>query len=369
MKILIQGYYGFGNLGDDILMKVTFWIVKERFPQSEIKIFSNASQEGRNYIDKIIGEKVSIINYSYNDHFDLIIHGGGGIHYDYETNSFKFTLLNKLIRLFGYKYYVAFYKWYKRIKGKENITTSNRIGIGIGVGTFTLSSKKFYTSLSILADYNLLLVRDKLSLARARQYVKGDKLVLSTDLAFMKDYWHPKILPQNAANARKKVGVVLRNWKFDTKHIADLTVVTDKLRDQQIDFTFFMFQNKDDNAISSLLPKEAIVKYWNPNSESMDEYLGLIATQDIIITSRFHGAIIASSFGIPSIVLAIEPKLESLNEILPSATTMNLPVDGQLLFEKIIDNLGKLKQLKLLAMDDYEANSKKINKNLSDLKF
>ena len=48
---------------------------------------------------------------------------------------------------------------------------------------------------------------------------------------------------------------------------------------------------------------------------------------------------------------------------------MNLPVDGQLLFEKIIDNLGKLKQLKLLAMDDYEANSKKINKNLSDLKF
>ena len=43
MKILIKGYYGYGNLGDDILMLVSFNLIKSIFPHAENVIFSNNS--------------------------------------------------------------------------------------------------------------------------------------------------------------------------------------------------------------------------------------------------------------------------------------------------------------------------------------
>ena len=76
IKILIKGFYGFGNFGDDILMLTTHSIVKEIFPLAEIFIGSESKNPG--YIHKYL-PGIKIVNSSENLKVDWIIHGGGGV--------------------------------------------------------------------------------------------------------------------------------------------------------------------------------------------------------------------------------------------------------------------------------------------------
>src|SRR5581483_1867296 len=45
MRVLVSGYYGFGNLGDEALLEVIVSQIRTRFPHVDIEVLSSAPQE------------------------------------------------------------------------------------------------------------------------------------------------------------------------------------------------------------------------------------------------------------------------------------------------------------------------------------
>src|SRR3990170_7556134 len=114
-KIILKGFYGFGNLGDDILMLTTYKIIKEIFPTAEILI----STESKNpeYIHNYF-PGIKIINSSENIKVDWVIHGGGGVFFDFTEHGLNYRLLNNVIKIIGYDSYRKVHRLYQSLKGQ-----------------------------------------------------------------------------------------------------------------------------------------------------------------------------------------------------------------------------------------------------------
>jgi polysaccharide pyruvyl transferase WcaK-like protein len=367
MKILLQGYYGFGNLGDDVLMKVTYALIKKVFPDAQISVFSNETTGFHLYIRKLLEEDVRLINYSAREEFDFIIHGGGGVHYDFNSGRSQFIVLNSFIKLMGIRNYIRAYKYFKKIRGKENISTNFRIGIGIGVGSFTRSSEKFYNNITLLGDYKYLLVRDSQSVKKTKAFNKDAFIKESTDLAFARSAW-TSIQYSDEAPSTVKIGIVLRAWKHDYAHIETVKKIAKKWCASGFEVSFFFFEKEHDKMLINSLGDQNLV-VWDPQEQSFDDFFSIFSKQTLVITTRFHGSVLASAFGIPSICLAIEPKLQTIQEMLPSVKILNFPFEEGELLNLVNEVLASQTQLRKKIRNEFEKNSDRVQLDLRDVEF
>ncbi|MBL7843760.1 MAG: polysaccharide pyruvyl transferase family protein [Cyclobacteriaceae bacterium] len=365
-KILLQGYYGFGNLGDDILLLVCYHNLKWHFPEAELVVFVNTEQTS-SYLNGLLGENIRTINYSAREHFDFIVHGGGGVHYDYEHGNFLFSVLNRII-LNKPSWFTKLYQFYKVVKSKENISTTYRIGLGIGVGTFTPSSRKFYTNVPLLNGYDYLQVRDSASVAAAIRYKTRVSPVVSTDLAFFSEYWHPSGLKKTVEPASKRIGMVLRYWKSNNDYVKETLDVAKSLRDRGFSITFFSFEKVYDTPYSKLVQDDFNLVEWPLESGNLSEFFARFCDHDLIVSSRFHGVILASTFGLPSIALKLDPKLSTLKGILPeSAQVLELEQIPTQLESLILATFSDIQSWKESTLRDFERNNKIIHQGMDSV--
>ena len=97
-KIILKGYYGFGNFGDDILMVTTYWLLKDIFPSDQIIVCSE--NPGAQYIELLCEKSVPVVNSNSGLHADWIVHGGGGVFFDFNEGTSKLFLaesVNKIL--------------------------------------------------------------------------------------------------------------------------------------------------------------------------------------------------------------------------------------------------------------------------------
>lgn len=359
-KILLQGYYGFGNLGDDILLLVCFRNFKQHFPDAELVVFSNAGRKTSAYLIELLGAPVRIINYAVREHFDVIIHGGGGVHYDYEPGNFFYCILNRLI-LLRPSWFGKLFNLYKKIKNKEHITGTCRVGIGIGIGTFTQSSKKLYSNLDVLSGYNYLLVRDSASLTAAKQFSLPAPPVLSTDLAFYTDYWQPMLAIRNGNATDKKIGIVLRHWKYGNTYVDDVVRIASGLSVSGFTITFFLFEAIYDSPCMQKLPNNFNLVKWGDGHVNIGSFMAHLSAQSLIVSARFHGVILAATLGIPSVAIKLDPKLATLAEMLPQSACLIGTDDISKHLEPMILNIYRnLPAWQQQVRHDYERNYKLI---------
>ncbi|OOY27828.1 hypothetical protein BMI90_11535 [Thioclava sp. L04-15] len=321
-EIVLLGYYGRGNFGDDILMLVAHEVARSMMPGASVGI---RLPHGAAYPTRLLKNDFLPVPFGTRDHHRLILHGGGGTFFDFTSYSVLKRFRNAALLASGAGAYVGAEAALRRLIGKPRISAERRIGLGIGVGTFSSGSRKLLEALPVLSSFDRLWVRDHKSCDNLRSLSVSPPTVVGSDLAFISDAWCPSNLAMRSRrpeHRRPKLGVILRDWPVDiTSSFAeefqpiiaglakeyDLTIISlDPAADRGVLNTFIGFPQ--------LL--------WRPSSMKLHDFLHRLSGFDAFLTSRAHGAICGACLGRPSVILEIEPKLAAVNRMLPRATRL-----------------------------------------------
>ena len=328
-QVCLDGYYGAGNLGDDILMIVSYSILRQIFSPEEILVIAREKA----YVKNMLGEQCHLqIELSSPFLTEALVLGGGGLFFDFakggRVHRARQFFLHKLgvVRLQKITHIL---RGANRKKSSSNEKKKVRIALGIGIGPFAKGSSRELSAALELSKYDLVIVRDAMSLDICRSWRTPNKVIQATDIAFMHDRWMANIqIPNRKQNSPKKIAVVVRDWPFSLQGAKYLTSVINAislLKAAGYEIRFVSFNPKNDALALKELKKEDVL-CWNPNQWELKEFLQELSLYDIMITSRAHGAIIGACLGIPSVCVEIEPKLLNVQQILaPTAEVWKPP--------------------------------------------
>ncbi len=360
IKILIKGFYGFGNFGDDILMITTYNIVRQIFPDAEIYV--DSQNKNPSYIHKLLSH-VKIINSTKHLEVDWTIHGGGGVFFDFTNDSMKYYAINQVIKFVGYKSYRHIYKLFQSAKGRESVRQHARAGLGIGIGTYTQSSKRFFSDILALSNFDILFVRDDASLLNARRYIRSNNIHKSSDLAFLAQHWMPEDL--KVARKKNSIAVILRDWAFDS-HVSAFLDASTALLENGHDVKFFAFDENADKEFINAASAIGEVTVWKPAEMTITHYLSKLAECKLTISSRAHGAIVSACLAIPVCCISIEPKLEQVALMLNNGSRIiRQPFTKKEILNTIENMLRELPQLSDGISGDVARNNKEMSDGIS----
>jgi len=240
---------------------------------------------------------------------------------------------------------------YRKIKGWPSNSTTKRAALGVGIGSFTSSSKKYYHKMAELAKFDMILPRDHFSYQFLKKNINAS-IVPGADLAFFKEYWIPSELP-SVEPKRKSIGFVLKQWNDDCDYLAVIHQVAKALDEEGFEVSVFTFEKDHDKHIEQRFNNFRVFS-WCPGTIPLHQYLGILMQKSLLVTSRAHGAILGAAFGIPAICIGIEPKLLSVAKMFPhSGSYIKLPLTFEELYNSVKDGLKvKAEKVKL----DFEYN-------------
>lgn len=324
LRVLLVGYYGKGNFGDDVLLLASHTILRTAIPDAQISILIDGDAGG--YVPAMLGGDVTILPPGRHGHFDLIIHGGGGVFFDFTQHGMWGRYMELALRAIGYRWYLALEHALRIAFDRTRTSASKRLGFGIGVGTYSTGSPRFRAALPILADFTALWVRDAHSVTNLQRFetIMRGEVIRGSDLAFLTRYWL-KTPAVKSPSPRPRLGMILRDWAQEKGGVPReaLSATLARLAQEYEISGIVLDQHADPETMRLFAPYTLHV--WRPESMTIDGFMRILATQDVLLTSRAHGAICGACVGVPSVIIGIEEKLETVAAMLPNASILVPP--------------------------------------------
>ena len=312
-KIVIQGAYGDENIGDDLLLDMIIRLLKQKgFKSNNFVIAGNKASYLTEKFQEIKVVTPSSGKYVNCDYFIL---GGGTQFFSFKKVSVPQNKLKIYFNVIKADPLIII----RIIRSKLGLNCeAQKIALGIGLGPF-LDSNVENNVKNRLLKFEEVLCRDFKSMEYCRKW--GVNSTLSADLClsdlYSQNYSHYHTLSKSP---KKIIGVVIRDWIQNGNGDIINEKVLDLIKNNKCyTFKVFIFSRKKDAKLASRISQlETIQKenfhIWNPEKSSFKKYLEIFNLCDLVITSRYHAAIFALNYGIPTICLAIDPKLKFITE-------------------------------------------------------
>lgn len=305
-KVVISGYYGFNNIGDESILTAVVDNLREKLGDIEITVLSqnprltsekfNVKSVNRMKPKEVIGAIKAC---------DLLISGGGSLLQDSTSKK-------------SIAYYLGI-MWIAILLRKKVFIYSQ----GIGPIESKINRKMVKTTLNRL---NYIVVRDEQSkellcdigVKPSSIYVTADPVirVKRAQLGIGQD------ILRKAGFRREPdkmvVGFALRGLKIKGNFIDEICIAAEKIIEQyNAQIVFIPFHYKEDmKAIDEIESKLGNRANYIKNKYLTEEMLSIIGNMDILVGVRLHSLIHAAIMDVPMMAISYDPKINSFMHML-----------------------------------------------------
>jgi len=348
--LLISGYYGFGNTGDEAILSGMIQQIKEKIPYCNFVVVSGNPEETKRMHSVDAISRIDFPRISQEiDKSDLVIVGGGGLFQDHHKIEISSIFTQPGLGIASY----AIVPLMASMHLKPVMFYSQGFG-----PLFSKESKIFVSYVCDFAD--IITVRDLPSKELLEDLgVNPEKIILTIDPAL-------GLIP--ASKERVKEIFKQENIDLDNKEIVCVSVrqwIDKSLEEKYIDhiaralqnfldshdahliFLPFQVYNEHNNDIeveTKIIEKLNDKSRCNTISKVYDprEMAGIIAEADLVIGMRYHSMIFAALSNIPVVALSYDPKVTNLMKDLDlEEFCMDIFSKDIGLLKKIIENAWK----------------------------
>lgn len=334
-KIIMSGYFGFSNSGDDAILKSIIESFKSLDSNLNIKVLSK---------DPVLTEReygvAAVDRFKYFDvknslkASDMLISGGGSLLQD-KTSSRSIW------------YYLLIMKLAKRYKKKVFVYSN-------GVGPI---NKRFNRNITrrVLNKVDYITLRDKDSYDFIKSIgVNNPNIKVLSDPVFnLKEASDESVRKKFDIN-KDTVLVSIRSWMDDEKLISELSKFLNYLIDEGKNIVFMPMQTPRDTTISEKIAANLKLSKIIDEKYPVEILMSLMKNADFIVAMRLHAMIYAIHQNLPFIGLSYDPKTETLLKDFDES--ININVDA-------INNYDLLKAYKYIKdnRDSFISNLSTIN--------
>ncbi|MFC4769987.1 polysaccharide pyruvyl transferase CsaB [Effusibacillus consociatus] len=303
-RILISGYYGFDNLGDDTVLFGILSAIRKLDPDAELAVLSNQPNRTRELFDIEAFNRWSpaVITRELM-RSDLLVMGGGSLLQDVSSPRSVLYYLGivAIAKMLGKP--VVFYA---QGVGPINSPISKRLirNIVNKVDLITVRDDKSYDDLK------------RFGVLKPPIYVTADPALAIDTTLFSKDdgariLKEFGITPSSQDSTKRLAGIAIRNWNTTHPYQKVLAKACDELSRRGWQVVFIPMQYPHDVRVSEqvveLMQEPAVVL---DRQFSFRDISSIIANMDMIVGMRLHSLILASLYEVPFVPLSYDPKID-----------------------------------------------------------
>ena len=334
--IVLSGYYGFNNSGDDALL--TAIINNLRVYKEDVRILTlskNPKQTKRLFKVDAINRFNPFIIYKSLKKSKLFLNGGG-------------TLIHDATSSHSLYYYLYLMNLAKKLNLKLVVYAN-------GIGPFKEKNEKISALVTKKAD--LITLRDELSKKELRRIGVDKKEVFVTadpaiTLDACSDIETLKLIKENNINENGKyMAVSVRGWNNNDKLFeAKIAEICDYVYEKyNIETIFITMRPSEDLLISqNILQRMSHKGYIIKDEQSAEKLMGIISKCELVIGMRLHSLIYATTMCVPLIGIIYDPKIKGFLDYIKQDMLVDAEnIDSSYLremIEKIIDNKDEIRK-------------------------
>lgn len=304
MRVLLSGYYGFDNAGDEAVLYAILQALREKEISDITVLSAKPSDTEKRYGVKAVNRwgKLELVKAIRN--CDVLISGGGSLLQDVTSKN-------------GILYYLGIIRLAEMFHKKVIIYAQ-------GIGPIQNGRNRSMTA-KILNKTQAITVRDFESFQELQKmgvyrdiYVSSDPVIGIAEES-IDEKVGAELLKENKNyhENEKNVMVSIRNWKGKERFFPEIATACDNLIEDghQVIFVPFHFpEDKEAGAeIAAIMKNQPVVLEGNYSPE---ETMAILKNADVVVGMRLHSLIMGFVLQKPLVGISYDPKVTSFMQMI-----------------------------------------------------
>jgi len=301
VKILISGYYGFNNIGDESILKAVIDNLQKRLTDIEITVLSqNPASTAKRYGVLSVNRKSLKSIIVAVKRCDLLISGGGSLLQDVTSKKsiLYYLMIIRIAQLFGKKVLI-----YSQGIGPINTNINRKLTATIlkkvsGTVVRDEASKQLLTEIGVDSD-RVIVTADPVLRIKPASKERGRKILEEEGFIWQE--------------GKKIVGFAVKERKMDSSFASELCISMERLvEEQNAQIVLIPFHFSEDMAFIEEATRRLGDKVFTIKHKYLtEEMLSIIGNMDILVGVRLHALIHAAIMDVSMIGISYDPKVNS----------------------------------------------------------